>query len=414
MHTARSFLKSAAQLLVLGAGFTAACTLTPSAPTQAPPPAKLTLDPPSIQQGGVDQFTITGANFSNGVVSVGGSGVSLTPGQVIPNLLTAQLTAAFDAPLGTRTVTLTGSGGLLASGSLDVLPPTVLLALVTPSELAQGASALLTLRGTGFNPTGSSVVIDDGSPGTGLTAGSVNVAADGKSLTAQLSIARTTGLGLHSVRVNTPAGQSNGQAILIVRPRPVITTVSPAFGVAGTSVTVTLTGTGFVSGGSILSVAGNGVSVQDPFSAVLSETSMRATFVIAADAALGSHGVSVFVDGGGGSSNSVPFTVNPPPPTIERFSAKPFIITRGATSGLFWSGVTNATTCTINNGVGPVLCNGGVAIVSPSSTTEYQLLATGPGGREWQYVTVIVEEPRPPSNFSASRVMPWLPQGVRR
>ncbi len=71
-------------------------------------------------------------------------------------------------------------------------------------------------------------------------------------------------------------------------------------------------------------------------------------------------------------------TVTTAPPPIASLTANPVSIYRGQSSTLTWTSE-NATSLSINNGVGSVNPNGSVA-VSPTLTTIYTLTATGPGG----------------------------------
>src|SRR6185369_16464521 len=86
--------------------------------------------------------------------------------------------------------------------------------------------------------------------------------------------------------------------------------------------------------------------------------------------------------GSGGSitaATSVTVSTDPAP-TIGAFTASPMTITRGQSSTLSWSSITNATTCAINNGVGSIACSNGSTSVSPASTTTYRITATGAAG----------------------------------
>lgn len=100
-------------------------------------------------------------------------------------------------------------------------------------------------------------------------------------------------------------------------PTPVLTGINPSTGTQGKTVAVTLTGTNFISGTTI-SVSGTGINVNSP--SVVSSTSITANFVIASDAALGGHDVTVS-NGAKTSPSSVKFTVAaPPPPTLTSIS----------------------------------------------------------------------------------------------
>lgn len=97
-------------------------------------------------------------------------------------------------------------------------------------------------------------------------------------------------------------------------------------------------------------------------------------------------------------SAQVTITVGQPAPTAT-FTATPASIAAGGTSQLSWT-TTNATSVSIDNGVGakPV---SGTANVSPPGTTTYTLTATGPGGTITKTATVTVLQP-PSVTFSAS------------
>jgi hypothetical protein len=93
---------------------------------------------------------------------------------------------------------------------------------------------------------------------------------------------------------------------------------------------------------------------------------------------------------GGTASANATVTVNAasPPPTVVSFTATPPTITAGQTSMLSWT-TANATSVSINFGVGSQPPNGSVP-VSPAVTTTYTLTATGPGGTSNATTTVTV------------------------
>jgi len=86
----------------------------------------------------------------------------------------------------------------------------------------------------------------------------------------------------------------------------------------------------------------------------------------------------------------------PPPkaPVIAQFTAEPSSIERGQSATLRWS-VTDATSVTIEPGLGTVQSNGNRQVF-PSSTTSYRLTATGAGGNASASATVNVIVPAPP------------------
>lgn len=76
-------------------------------------------------------------------------------------------------------------------------------------------------------------------------------------------------------------------------------------------------------------------------------------------------------------------------------SASPTTIVQSASTTLTWS-TANATSASINNGVGAVTpVAGGTLTVTPSTTTTYTLTATGPGGSATSQATVNVNDISP-------------------
>jgi YD repeat-containing protein len=77
-----------------------------------------------------------------------------------------------------------------------------------------------------------------------------------------------------------------------------------------------------------------------------------------------------------------------PNPTSS-LSANPTSVNVGNASTLTWT-ASNATSASIDNGVGSVSASGGATNVSPSSTTTYTLTVNGPGGQHQSQATVTV------------------------
>src|SRR5262249_34002943 len=98
---------------------------------------------------------------------------------------------------------------------------------------------------------------------------------------------------------------------------------------------------------------------------------------------------------GGSTPATATVTVGQPKPVIGSFTAKPTTITSDQSSTLSWSGITNATSCSIDNGVGMVPCADGSRTVAPATTTTYTLTATGPGGSTPATAAVTVTAPAP-------------------
>ena len=95
----------------------------------------------------------------------------------------------------------------------------------------------------------------------------------------------------------------------------------------------------------------------------------------------------------------------PPPPPVERppaaprptasLSAEPSSIERGKSATLKWSS-SNATSASLNQGIGSVRVNGSREVF-PTQTTTYTLTVKGQGGESSATATVTVRVPAPPA-----------------
>ena len=397
-------------VLVLAAlaGTAVACGKdSPTAPSDEP---QLTVTPNSGGQGSAVPITITGTDFVVGSFidgSVSGGGIAVSRITALSTTTAnATITIAPDAALGTRRLTITTPSGRTFSGNFTVTVPAPGLVAIGPSAAVTGTSGVFTLSGSAFG-TGTTVAVS----GSGITVSDVNV-QDSATLTARFTVDANADIGARTVTVTTPTGSAT-HTLMLVPPAPVLTSVSPAAGAPGTTVNVTLTGTNFVPGATTVSVSGTGVATQivSGPQVTASGRSMVAAFVIDANAAQGSRTVTVTT--AGGTSNGQTFAVGITAfPTIGSFTATPAIIGNGGTSTLRWTGITNATSCSINNGIGSVTCADGSVTVSPTSTTEYQLMVIGPGGREWMYALVVFDGGTQTFNFTGAAQTFTVPAGV--
>ncbi len=105
----------------------------------------------------------------------------------------------------------------------------------------------------------------------------------------------------------------------------------------------------------------------------------------------------VGIGGCGGKKPQPTQPATPPPqpkPVTATLSANPTNIQRGQTSTLTWS-TENADNVTLQgNKVDP----SGSQTISPTQSTDYHLVATGPGGTQDATARVTVSEPPPPPN----------------
>jgi len=88
-----------------------------------------------------------------------------------------------------------------------------------------------------------------------------------------------------------------------------------------------------------------------------------------------------------------------PPPEIL-LAAEPATLVLGEVGNLIWS-TTGATTCHIEPGIGSVDPNGALN-VSPTETTTYTIVVSGPGGNAEAGITVNVVSPAPSVTFQAN------------
>jgi hypothetical protein len=140
--------------------------------------------------------------------------------------------------------------------------------------------------------------------------------------------------------------------------------------IAGQSAVISWSAGGFVSSVSVTTQGNVGTSG----SATVSPGSST-TYTITATGA------------GGTATDSVTLTVYQPVQTT--ITASPIAIVAGNTSQLSWSVTGDASSASIDQGIGGVLFNSSTNI-SPVSTTTYTLSASGLGGSDSDFVTVTV------------------------
>ncbi len=110
------------------------------------------------------------------------------------------------------------------------------------------------------------------------------------------------------------------------------------------------------------------------------------------------------VDGSGGQSMcTTTVTVEDTPPPTCNLTSTPSVINAGDSATLTWT-TTNATSVSIDPGVGAVTpVAGGSVIVSPSSTTTYTMTVDGSGGQKSMCTTTVTVETIVPANFTLDK-----------
>jgi hypothetical protein len=205
-------------------------------------PVITSISPAAGPVTGGTTVTITGQNFT-GATSVTFGGIPCTSLTVVSANVITCVTPAHPAgvvevivttPVGSNVTTGTANDFLYTTG------PTVLS--LNPTVGACNGATVVTITGTGFTSSGTTVVF-----------GSVSAVFTYLSSTQLVAVAPVQGPGVVDVRVTTPGGTSPNTVAddftCTGTPVPTVTSVSPASGPVGT--TVTITGTNFTGATSV-------------------------------------------------------------------------------------------------------------------------------------------------------------------
>jgi len=280
-----------------------------------PAPAITSLSPVSATAGGAPfTLTVNGTGFVNGAV-VNFNGAAKTTAFVSATQVTAAILAADIATAATVNVTVTNpapGGGTSAAATFTINNPLPTITTLSPTSATAGSAAFtLTVNGTNFVST--SVVNFNGAAKTTTF---VNVTQ----LTAAIAAADIAAGGTLPVTVTNAApggGTSAPTNFTVNNPLPTITSLAPSSATAGgAAFTLTVNGTGFVTGQSLVKFNGNAKTTT-----VVSATQVTATITAVDIATAGTFPVTVTnAAPGGGTSVPTNFTVNNPAPTITTLS----------------------------------------------------------------------------------------------
>jgi hypothetical protein len=262
----------------------------------APPPTITSLSPASATAGSA-AFTliVNGDNFTS-TTTVSWGSASLATTYVSASQLTAAVPASLIATAGTASVTVSGASN---SAAFTIISPPPTIASLSPASATAGSAAFtLTVNGANFTST------------TTVSWGSTSLATTYVSAS-QLAAAVTASLiataGTASVTVS---GASNSAPFTIIAPPPTITSLSPASATAGSAAfTLTVNGANFTS---TTTVSWGSTSLATTY---VSASQLAATVPASLIASAGTASVTV-----SGASNSAPFTIIAPPPTITSLS----------------------------------------------------------------------------------------------
>ena len=352
------------------------------------------------------------------------------------SVASAGITVTTSGGTGAPTCTLSASPSSITAGASSTLSWTTTNA--TSVSINQGIGAVATSGSTSVSPSATTTYIltATGSGGTVTCNRTVTVTAPTPAPTCTLSASPSsvtsgdsstlswTTTDATSASINQGVGSVTPVASgsTSVAPGSTTTYTMTAMGAGGT---ITCTATVTVSDppppAPTCALSANPSSITTGDSSTLSWTSTNATSVSidqgvgnVTPVAAGSVSVSplstttytLTATGSGGTvvcDTTVTVTTTPPPPPAPTctLSANPSSITTGDFSTLSWTS-TNATSVSIDQGIGSVATSGSQS-VSPGGTTTYTLTATGAGGTVQCSKTVTVtSNPAPTCTLSAS------------
>jgi hypothetical protein len=322
--------------------FTAAPVLNSFSPTRGSPGTVVTLTGQNLTDASQVSF--------NGVVAGSFSVVSAT-----------QLTATVPVGASTGPIRVTTPGGTGTSNNyFSVTAPA--LTAITPA--AGPAGTVVTL-------TGSNLLGLTGVTFNGLVAPGATVDATGT----QVTVTAPTGVTTGPVVATASAGRSNG---LLFSSAPTLTALSPAFGSAGTPVTVT--GAGLAG---ITQVTFNG-TVAPGF--VVNAAGMQLTVTAPAGVTTG----PVVATNAYGSGNGLVFTL---PPTISSLS--PASSPVGSSVVVTGTDLTGATRVAVGNLVSSFTVNSPTQLtfVVPAGAISGPVRVTTPAGTAISATSLVVPAP---------------------
>jgi hypothetical protein len=266
-------------------------------------PTVTSISPSTGSISGGTSLSITGTGFVNGstvsfIEESGGlptgDNVVLSAGSVTVNSASS-ITAVSPAVIAGLTyfVTVTTPTGSSAAGSSSIFTYTAIVPTVTsisPSTGSISGGTAVTITGTGFiNGATVSFVKESGGVPTGdnVVLGSANVTVNSSTSITAVSPAITTG-STYFVTVTTSAGTSavpaSGDVFTYTLLVPTVWSVSPSTVLisGGSTATVTITGTGFIT--TSLSVklvpVNSGLTITATSATVNSSTSITAVFAV--------------------------------------------------------------------------------------------------------------------------------------
>jgi hypothetical protein len=319
--------------------------------------------------------SFTGTNLINGVSSVNaGTGITVNSVTVISSTsLTTNLTITATASTGAQNFSVTNAipgGGTSSTQSFTISNPLPTLTNASPAVGNRLQTLNVTLTGTNFISGTTSV-----SFGSEVTVNSTTVNS-ATEIAANITIAGNAVTGFRTISVTNTApggGTANlSNVFSIGNPTPTLVSITPSSANKLQTIDIAVKGTNFVDAATALNVGSN-ITVNSL--AVIKPDSLTTNITIGANATSGLRNFSVTNGApGGGTSNTLSFTVNNPVPTLSAIN--PSSATRYQSLN-----VTFAGTDFIDNSVTSINTGGGITVNSiaiNSPTTLTANITVGP------------------------------------
>jgi prepilin-type N-terminal cleavage/methylation domain-containing protein len=347
------------------------------------PPTITSLSPSSRGQGAANQtIIVTGTNFQSGaVVGFSGTGITVNSTSFTNSThLSVNVTVAANATVGARDVTVTNpdTGTYTLSGGFTVnAAPTV--TSLSPSSRGQGASSqTITVTGTNFQ-NGATASFS----GSGITVNSTSF-TNSTHLSVNITVAGNATAGAYDITVvNADGGIGTLSGGFTVNAAPTVTSLSPSSQAQNTSNhTITVNGSGFVSGASV-SFSGSGITVNSTTFNTSSKITLSVS--VSSSATTGARNVTVTNPDGGSYTLTNGFTV------ISPFTISSVTLTNGgSTAGkveqndkivITFSGqVNDASLCSGWSGTGSQSSTGVVTLTNGGVFSNDTITATAACG----------------------------------
>ncbi len=333
--------------------------------------------------------TIAGVCFTGSTAVSFGSGITVNSFVINSDVqITATITIAWDAVLGTKDVTVTsanGIGTLAASYTVNIPAPTVTFCQPCLGA-ANDSLKPFVLTGTGFIDTS---VVSFGAGG--ITVDDYTVVS-GTSITGHLSVSASPTYGNHTISVTTPGGTGTLAAGFLLYQTsgttynaPTLTNINPATLARGVTTAIVMTGTNYVYGTEV--TFGVGVDVMS--FTIDSSTQITAQVFVHWDGVAGARDANVYNIAGAATLASG-FTVTLPTPVVSGLShsigqqgmSNVQLLVSG--TGFFDTSVVafSGTGVTVNafTIVGYNLIAADISIGSSAALTNRDVSVTTPGG----------------------------------